>query len=131
MISISAMSWHQFKKVLDCICLPIAKIVSTLFTGLWHFAFLLVLIKLISTKLKVSKFQNVLLVSSNFPKKHRNFSRISALAYKKRSSQNKILQLVVPLFFWFDLFFEARAEILKKISLVFWSKLWHQKYILE
>ena len=37
----------------------------------------------------------------------------------------------MPLFFWFDLFLEARAEILKKLSLVFWSKRWHQKYILK
>ena len=37
----------------------------------------------------------------------------------------------VPLFFWFDLFLEARAEILKKISLAFWSKRWHQKDILK
>jgi len=37
----------------------------------------------------------------------------------------------VLLFFWFDLFLEARAEILKKISLVFWSKRWHQKDILK
>ena len=41
-----------------------------------------------------------------------------------QESQNKILQLVV---FWFDLFLEARAEILEKISLVFW----HQKDILK
>ena len=37
----------------------------------------------------------------------------------------------MPLFFWFDLFLEARAQILKKISLVFWSKQWHQKDILK
>ena len=37
----------------------------------------------------------------------------------------------MSLFFWFDLFLEARAEILKKISLVFWSKPWHQKDILK
>ena len=37
----------------------------------------------------------------------------------------------VPLFFWFDLFLEARAEILEKISLVFLSKRWHQKDILK
>ena len=37
----------------------------------------------------------------------------------------------MPLFFWFDLFLEARAEILEKISLVFW-KIWrHQKDILK
>ena len=37
----------------------------------------------------------------------------------------------MPLFFWFDLFLEARAEILKKISLVLW-KIWrHQKDILK
>ena len=34
-------------------------------------------------------------------------------------------------FFWFDLFLEARAEILEKKSLVFW-KIWrHQKDILQ
>ena len=32
-------------------------------------------------------------------------------------------------FFWFHLFLEAGAEIIKKISLVFWSKRWHQKDI--
>ena len=37
----------------------------------------------------------------------------------------------MPLFFWFDLFLEARAEILEKIWLVFW-KIWrHQKNILK
>ena len=45
-------------------------------------------------------------------------------------SQNKIIQLV-PLLFWFDLFLEARAEILEKNSLFFW-KIWrHQKAILK
>ena len=33
--------------------------------------------------------------------------------------------------FWFDLFLEARAEILEKNSLVFWKKIWHQKDILK
>ena len=42
------------------------------------------------------------------------FSRISALAFKKRSNQK-----------------EARAEILEKKSLVFWSKRWHKKDILK
>ena len=37
----------------------------------------------------------------------------------------------MPLFFWFDLFLEARAEILEKNLLVFWSKWWHQKDILK
>ena len=37
----------------------------------------------------------------------------------------------VPLFFWFDLFLEARAEILEKISVFFWLKRWHQKNILK
>ena len=37
----------------------------------------------------------------------------------------------VPLFFWFNIFLEGRAEILEKISLVFWSKRWHQKDILK
>ena len=65
------------------------------------------------------------------------FVRISALASKKRSNQN-IIPLIwwfyfdsLTLFFWFDLFLEARAEILKKNSLVFWSKQWHHKDILK
>ena len=36
-----------------------------------------------------------------------------------------------PYFFWFDLFLEARAEILEKFSLVRLSKRWHQKDILK
>ena len=35
------------------------------------------------------------------------------------------------LFFLFDLILEDRAEILEKISLVFWKKFWHQKDILK
>ena len=34
-------------------------------------------------------------------------------------------------FFYLTLFLEARVEILKKISLIFWSKRWHQKDILK
>ena len=37
----------------------------------------------------------------------------------------------MPLFFWFDLFLEARTEILEKFLLVFWSKRWHQNDILK
>ena len=37
----------------------------------------------------------------------------------------------MPLFFWFDLFLEARAEILEKVSLVFWEIWRHQKDILK
>ena len=37
----------------------------------------------------------------------------------------------VPLFFWFDLILEATAEILERISLVFWKKFWRQKDILK
>jgi hypothetical protein len=37
----------------------------------------------------------------------------------------------VPLIFLFDLFLEAKEEILEKISLVFWSKQRHQKDILK
>ena len=37
--------------------------------------------------LKISKFQNVLLVSSNLPKNQQKISRISALVSKKRSNQ--------------------------------------------
>ena len=37
----------------------------------------------------------------------------------------------MPLFFWFDLFLEARAEILEKISLVFWEIWRNQKDILK
>ena len=39
--------------------------------------------------------------------------------------------LDITLLFLFDLFLEARAEILEKISLVFWKKFWHQKNILK
>ena len=51
-------------------------------------------------------------------------------------SQDKILQLVVhmykvPLFFWFDLFLKARAEILEKISRIFWEIWRDQKDILK
>ena len=54
------------------------------------------------------------------------FVRISALAFKKRSdqksSQNEIIQLVVEsALFLFDLFLEAKAEILTKSLLVFWE----------
>ena len=68
------------------------------------------------------------------------FFRISALASKTRSNQkssetqNKILQLGVKdafIFFLFDLFLEARAEILEIFLLVLW-KIWrHQKDILK
>ena len=37
----------------------------------------------------------------------------------------------MPLFFWFDLFLEARAEILEKNSVVFWEIWRHQKDILK
>ena len=41
----------------------------------------------------------------------------------------------MPLFFWFglilDAILEARAEILEKISLLFWKKFWHNKDILK
>ena len=54
------------------------------------------------------------------------FVRISALVFKKRSdqksSQNEIIQLVVEsALFLFDLFLEAKAEILTKSLLVFWE----------
>ena len=58
------------------------------------------------------------------------FSRISTLASKKRSNK-KIRALytanwiiysdTLTLVFWFDLFLEARVEILEKISLLFLS----------
>ena len=67
---------------------------------------------------------------------------ISALASKKRSNQKNKGTLYVPLIggfyldsltllFWFDLFLDARAEILEKISLGFWKKFWHKKDILK
>ena len=69
------------------------------------------------------------------------FSKISALASKKMLNQKKwghFIHLIrefyfdsVTLLFWFDLFLEARAEILEKILLVFWSKRWYQKDILK
>jgi hypothetical protein len=37
----------------------------------------------------------------------------------------------LKLLFWFDLFLEARAEILEKIPLVFWEIWRHQKDILK
>ena len=37
----------------------------------------------------------------------------------------------MPLFFWFDLFLEARAEFLVKISWVFWEIWRHSKDILK
>ena len=69
------------------------------------------------------------------------FSKISVLASKKRL-KSRTYELFVLLFggfyidsliplFLFDLSFEARAEILEKILLVFWSKWWHQKDILK
>ena len=68
------------------------------------------------------------------PKIHEIFSRISALASTKRSNQkNKgtlhpgILFDSLTLLFLFDLFVEARAEILENFLLVFLSKGWHQK----
>ena len=69
------------------------------------------------------------------------FFKISALASKKRSYQTlyytkyvkwPLISIIKCLyFFWFNLFLEARAEILKKNWLVFWSKRWHQKDILK
>ena len=35
------------------------------------------------------------------------------------------------LFFWYDLYLEARAEILEKITLAFWEIWRHQKEILK
>ena len=76
-----------------------------------------------------------------FQKTNEFFSRISALAYKMRSNQKNKGTLYhyligfyidsLTLLFWFDLFLEARAEILEKISLVFWEIWRHQKDILK
>ena len=64
-------------------------------------------------------------------------TKISALASKKRSNQKNTLYTWGILFwlsyttFLFDPFLETRAEILEKISLMFW-KIWrHQKDILK
>ena len=81
-------------------------------------------------------------MSSNLPKNQQIFfSRISAQASKKRSNQkNKgtyttnwriLFWLLRTLLFWFDLFLEARVEILEKVSLVFWEIWRHQKDILK
>ena len=71
---------------------------------------------------KDSYFQNVLLMSSNLQKKPEFFSRISALASKKRTNKLEEFLLTLTLtLFWFDLFLEARADILEKILLVFWK----------
>ena len=69
------------------------------------------------------------------------FSRISALASKKRSNKWKIRTFhttnwkfcfdYLKLLFWFDPFLEARAEILENISLFFWKILRHKKDILK
>ena len=55
--------------------------------------------------------------------------RVSVLASNKRLNQKLYKESYVkypcnkvPLFFWSDQFLEARAEILEKNSLVFWSK---------
>ena len=67
------------------------------------------------------------------PKYERNILKISALASTKWLNQkiyytNYVKQPIismynkVPLFFWFDLSLEARAEILEIISYVFWKK---------
>ena len=84
--------------------------------------------------IKFSYFQNVLLVSSNLPKNQRNLSRISALAKNKGTLHHQLEDYIfdsLTLLFWFGLFLQAGAEILEKISLVFW-KIWrHQKDILE
>ena len=78
-------------------------------------------------------------MSSNLPKKQQIFSRISALASKKRSNQKKAIYTSKwRILFWlsyttflFDLFLEAKAEILEKISLVFWEIWRHQNDILK
>ena len=82
--------------------------------------------------LKVSWFQNNLLVSSNLQKIQRNFSRISALA-SKRGSNQKIRALYTAnwriLFWLLHLFLGQKSW--KNYSLVFW-KIWrHQKNIFE
>ena len=65
------------------------------------------------------------------------FSRISALASKKRLNQNNkgtfILKKneIIIHFFKFNLFLEARAEIFEKNSLVFWSKQRNPRDILK
>ena len=46
-------------------------------------------------------------------------------------SEEDFILILLHYFFWFDIFLESRAEILEKISLVFW-KIWrHQKDILK
>ena len=71
--------------------------------GLWSksifsiFAFVIIVTgflvhRRIHAFLKVSKFGNVLLVSSNRPKIERFFLRISALDSKKRSNQKSIVR---------------------------------------
>ena len=50
-----------------------------------------------------------------------------------KASQNEILKLAVlsAIIFLIDLFLEARAEILEKISLFFWEIWRHQKDLLK
>ena len=72
--------------------------------------------------IKVSQFQNVLFVSSFQTNANENFSRISALAYKKRLNQKRIK--AHNFFSSFSIiylrpFFESRAKIFKKNSWYF------------
>ena len=55
------------------------------------------------------------------------FLRISDLAFKKKLNKKSKGTLKFLKIIWLWTFFEARAEILKKFSLVYWSKWWHQK----
>ena len=62
-----------------------------------------------------------------YPLKRGQIKKISALY----TANWRILFWLSYTTFWFDLFLEARAEILEKISLVFWEIWRHQKDILK
>ena len=90
--------------------------------------------------LKVSKSQKQFLKFSFAPKNERKHFCISALAYKKRSNQKSSVRVKikssnlwykVPVFFRFDLFFEARAEIQKKNWFVFLVQMKTSKFAFE
>jgi hypothetical protein len=80
--------------------------------------------------LKVSQFQNVLLVSSNLPKNQRIFFKDFCPSLWKEVKSGWFYFDSLTLLFWFNIFLEARAEILKKL-LVFWEIWRHQKDILK
>ena len=70
-------------------------------------------------------------MSLNLPNNQRNL--ILELENYDHTMWNENFQLFVAylqlVFFWFDLFLEANAEIPKKVSMIFWETWRHQKDI--